>query len=74
MQKRRKKKKKIENEKNEKNERQEGVKKTKSELAREKKKEAVPYTGKKVRYLWYPQRKTRSGTQLDSLISSRNWR
>ena len=45
MQKRRKKKKKIENEKNEKNERQEGVKKTKSELAREKKKEAVPYTG-----------------------------
>ena len=35
----------------------EGVKKTKSELAREKKKEAVPYTGKEVPYPLVPSKK-----------------
>ena len=39
-----------------KNERNEGEKKTKSELAREKKKEAVPCTGKVVPYPFLKER------------------
>ena len=46
-----------EKEKNEKNSEKEGVKKTKSELAREKKKEAIPCTGKKVPYPLVPSKK-----------------
>ena len=44
-------------EKNEKNSEIEGVRKTKSELACEKKKEAVPCTGKKVPYPLVPSKK-----------------
>ena len=51
-----------------------GEKKTKSELAREKKKEVVPNLGKEAPYPLVPSKKDKERHVAVSLIFSRNWR